>query len=59
MRPLPALPQSPPRPLTASLLAWQLELLGGRSLHEGTRDGTTRSEAPDYCLDLDGQLEAG
>ncbi|NXW69922.1 SPTB1 protein, partial [Hirundo rustica] len=37
-----------------------LELLGGRSLREGlVRDGTTRSEAPDYCLDLDGVLEAG
>ncbi|XP_032918047.1 spectrin beta chain, erythrocytic [Catharus ustulatus] len=37
-----------------------LELLGGRSLREGlVRDGTTRSEAPDYCLDLDGALEAG
>ncbi|NXP63969.1 SPTB1 protein, partial [Chloropsis cyanopogon] len=37
-----------------------LELLGGRSLREGlVRDGTTRSEAPDYCLDLDGELEAG
>ncbi|NXA71966.1 SPTB1 protein, partial [Thryothorus ludovicianus] len=37
-----------------------LELLGGRSLREGlARDGTTRSEAPDYCLDLDGELEAG
>ncbi|XP_068050657.1 spectrin beta chain, erythrocytic [Anomalospiza imberbis] len=36
-----------------------LELLGGRSLREGlVRDGTTRSEAPDYCLDLDGELEA-
>lgn len=46
--------------LTPSLLAWQLELLGGRSLREGlVRDGTTRSEAPDYCLDLDGALEAG
>ncbi|NXD45216.1 SPTB1 protein, partial [Copsychus sechellarum] len=37
-----------------------LELLGGRSLHEGlVRDGTTRSDTPDYCLDLDGELEAG
>ncbi|RLV97192.1 hypothetical protein DV515_00011929 [Chloebia gouldiae] len=37
-----------------------LELLGRRSLREGlVRDGTTRSEAPDYCLDLDGELEAG
>ncbi|KAM3671171.1 spectrin beta chain, erythrocytic isoform 1-T2 [Ammospiza maritima maritima] len=37
-----------------------LELLGGRSLREGlVRDGTARSEAPDYCLDLDGELEAG
>ncbi|NXF27130.1 SPTB1 protein, partial [Rhodinocichla rosea] len=37
-----------------------LELLGGRSLREGlVRDGTTRSEAPDYCLDLDGELDAG
>ncbi|XP_015485639.1 spectrin beta chain, erythrocytic isoform X1 [Parus major] len=37
-----------------------LELLGGRSLREGlVRDGTMRSEAPDYCLDLDGELEAG
>ncbi|NXQ37890.1 SPTB1 protein, partial [Catharus fuscescens] len=37
-----------------------LELLGGRSLREGlVRDGMTRSEAPDYCLDLDGALEAG
>ncbi|NWZ73241.1 SPTB1 protein, partial [Acrocephalus arundinaceus] len=37
-----------------------LELLGGRSLREGlVQDGTTRSEAPDYCLDLDGELEAG
>ncbi|NWI82995.1 SPTB1 protein, partial [Dryoscopus gambensis] len=35
-----------------------LELLGGRSLREGlVRDGTTRSEAPDYRLDLDGELE--
>ncbi|XP_029819647.1 spectrin beta chain, erythrocytic-like [Manacus vitellinus] len=37
-----------------------LELLGGRSLREGlARDGTTRSEAPDYHLDLDGELDAG
>ncbi|NWU87304.1 SPTB1 protein, partial [Onychorhynchus coronatus] len=37
-----------------------LELLGGRSLREGlVRDGTTRSEAPDYHLDLDGELDAG
>ncbi|NWZ99740.1 SPTB1 protein, partial [Nesospiza acunhae] len=37
-----------------------LELLGGRSLREAlVRDGTTRSETPDYCLDLDGELEAG
>ncbi|NXF12676.1 SPTB1 protein, partial [Smithornis capensis] len=37
-----------------------LELLGGRSLHEGlARDGMTHSEAPDYYLDLDGELEAG
>ncbi|NXA14839.1 SPTB1 protein, partial [Sapayoa aenigma] len=37
-----------------------LELLGGRSLRDGlAQDGTTRSEAPDYCLDLDGELEAG
>ncbi|NXM07792.1 SPTB1 protein, partial [Tyrannus savana] len=36
-----------------------LELLGGRSLREGlARDGTTRSEAPDYHLDLDGELDA-
>ncbi|NWQ68292.1 SPTB1 protein, partial [Neopipo cinnamomea] len=36
-----------------------LELLGGRSLREGlVRDGTTRSEAPDYHLDLDGELDA-
>ncbi|NWU19149.1 SPTB1 protein, partial [Dyaphorophyia castanea] len=36
-----------------------LELLGRQSLHEGlVRDGTRRSEAPDYCLDLDGELEA-
>ncbi|NWI51468.1 SPTB1 protein, partial [Calyptomena viridis] len=37
-----------------------LELLGGRSLREGlVRDGMTHSEAPDYYLDLDGELEAG
>uniref|UniRef100_A0A8U7P208 Spectrin beta chain n=1 Tax=Corvus moneduloides TaxID=1196302 RepID=A0A8U7P208_CORMO len=55
-----ALPQCPPHPLTPSPLPRQLELLGGRSLREGlVRDGTTRSEAPDYCLDLDGELEAG
>ncbi|NWW74402.1 SPTB1 protein, partial [Climacteris rufus] len=37
-----------------------LELLGRRSLHEELAgDRTTRSEAPDYCLDLDGELEAG
>ncbi|NWV30252.1 SPTB1 protein, partial [Origma solitaria] len=37
-----------------------LELLGGRSLREGlVQDGMTRSEAPDYCLDLDGELQAG
>ncbi|NWR44493.1 SPTB1 protein, partial [Regulus satrapa] len=37
-----------------------LELLGGRSLREGlVRDRTMRSEAPDYCLDLDGELQAG
>ncbi|KAM6393235.1 spectrin beta chain, erythrocytic isoform 1-T2 [Pluvialis apricaria] len=37
-----------------------LELLGGRTLREGlARDGATRSEAPDYRLDLDGELEAG
>ncbi|NXG15836.1 SPTB1 protein, partial [Grallaria varia] len=35
-----------------------LELLGGRSLREGLADGTTRSKAPDYHLDLDGELEA-
>ncbi|XP_032546719.1 spectrin beta chain, erythrocytic [Chiroxiphia lanceolata] len=36
-----------------------LELLGGRSLREGLAwDGTTRSEAPDYHLDLDGELDA-
>ncbi|NXT84324.1 SPTB1 protein, partial [Zapornia atra] len=37
-----------------------LELLGGWPLREGVaRDGTTRADAPDYCLDLDGELEAG
>ncbi|XP_059681849.1 spectrin beta chain, erythrocytic [Gavia stellata] len=37
-----------------------LELLGGRTLREGlARDGVTRTEAPDYRLDLDGELEAG
>ncbi|XP_075019574.1 spectrin beta chain, erythrocytic isoform X2 [Calonectris borealis] len=37
-----------------------LELLGGRTLREGlARDGATRTEAPDYRLDLDGELEAG
>ncbi|NXP94436.1 SPTB1 protein, partial [Passerina amoena] len=37
-----------------------LELLGGRSLREAlVQDGTRRSETPDYCLDLDGELEAG
>ncbi|KAM6321767.1 spectrin beta chain, erythrocytic [Podargus strigoides] len=37
-----------------------LELLGGRTLSEGlARDGVTRTEAPDYHLDLDGELEAG
>ncbi|NXF54560.1 SPTB1 protein, partial [Oceanites oceanicus] len=37
-----------------------LELLGGRTLREGfAQDGTTRTEAPDYRLDLDGELEAG
>ncbi|KAJ7416073.1 Spectrin beta chain, erythrocytic [Willisornis vidua] len=37
-----------------------LELLGGRSLREGlASDGTTRSKAPDYHLDLDGELDAG
>ncbi|XP_064309054.1 spectrin beta chain, erythrocytic isoform X2 [Phalacrocorax carbo] len=37
-----------------------LELLGGRTLSEGlARDGATRTEAPDYQLDLDGELEAG
>ncbi|KAM9223528.1 spectrin beta chain, erythrocytic-like [Leptosomus discolor] len=37
-----------------------LELLGGRTLSEGlARDGVTRTEAPDYRLDLDGELEAG
>ncbi|NXW55501.1 SPTB1 protein, partial [Eurystomus gularis] len=37
-----------------------LELLGERTLREGlARDGVTRAEAPDYCLDLDGELDAG
>ncbi|KAM6275011.1 spectrin beta chain, erythrocytic [Porphyrio hochstetteri] len=37
-----------------------LELLGGQMLREGlARDGMTRADAPDYCLDLDGELEAG
>ncbi|NXV23649.1 SPTB1 protein, partial [Cepphus grylle] len=37
-----------------------LELLGERTLREGlARDRVTRSEAPDYRLDLDGELEAG
>ncbi|NXH75469.1 SPTB1 protein, partial [Hydrobates tethys] len=37
-----------------------LELLGGRTLREGlARDGVTRADAPDYRLDLDGELEAG
>ncbi|XP_074774418.1 spectrin beta chain, erythrocytic isoform X2 [Athene noctua] len=37
-----------------------LELLGGRTLREGlARDGVTHSEAPEYHLDLDGELEAG
>ncbi|NWU72447.1 SPTB1 protein, partial [Pterocles burchelli] len=37
-----------------------LELLGGRTLREGLgRDGTTRDEAPEYHLDLDGELGAG
>ncbi|NXT27258.1 SPTB1 protein, partial [Syrrhaptes paradoxus] len=37
-----------------------LELLGGRTLREGLgRDGTTRDEAPEYRLDLDGELGAG
>ncbi|XP_033918041.1 spectrin beta chain, erythrocytic [Melopsittacus undulatus] len=37
-----------------------LELLGGRTLREGlVRDGTTHSEAPEYRLDLDGELEHG
>ncbi|NWS49152.1 SPTB1 protein, partial [Probosciger aterrimus] len=37
-----------------------LELLGGRTLREGlARDGTTHSEAPEYRLDLDGELEPG
>ncbi|KAM6408184.1 spectrin beta chain, erythrocytic isoform 2-T3 [Rhynochetos jubatus] len=37
-----------------------LELLDGRTLREGlVRDGVTCPEAPDYRLDLDGELEAG
>ncbi|XP_052667894.1 spectrin beta chain, erythrocytic [Harpia harpyja] len=37
-----------------------LELLGERTLRQGlARDGVTRAEAPDYRLDLDGELEAG
>ncbi|KAM6115359.1 spectrin beta chain, erythrocytic [Pterocles gutturalis] len=37
-----------------------LELLGGRTLREGLgRDRTTRDEAPEYRLDLDGELGAG
>ncbi|NXJ98435.1 SPTB1 protein, partial [Corythaixoides concolor] len=37
-----------------------LELLGGRTLREGlAQDGVMRTEAPDYHLDLDGELEAG
>ncbi|NXF60577.1 SPTB1 protein, partial [Ciccaba nigrolineata] len=37
-----------------------LELLGGRTLREGlARDGVTHPEAPEYHLDLDGELEAG
>ncbi|NXE85218.1 SPTB1 protein, partial [Cochlearius cochlearius] len=37
-----------------------LELLGGRTLREGlVRDRATRTEGPDYHLDLDGELEAG
>ncbi|NXJ57837.1 SPTB1 protein, partial [Spizaetus tyrannus] len=37
-----------------------LELLGERTLREGlARDGVTHAEAPDYRLDLDGELEAG
>ncbi|KAF1498179.1 Spectrin beta chain, erythrocytic, partial [Eudyptula minor] len=37
-----------------------LELLGGRTLREGlVRDGAMHTEAPDYRLDLDGELEAG
>ncbi|XP_075357915.1 spectrin beta chain, erythrocytic isoform X1 [Mycteria americana] len=37
-----------------------LELLGGRTLREGLAwDRETRTEAPDYHLDLDGELEAG
>ncbi|NXI46190.1 SPTB1 protein, partial [Galbula dea] len=36
-----------------------LELLDGRTLREGLpRDGVTRAEAPDYRLDLDGELDA-
>ncbi|XP_072722020.1 spectrin beta chain, erythrocytic isoform X1 [Ciconia boyciana] len=36
-----------------------LELLGGRTLREGLAwDRATRTEAPDYHLDLDGELEA-
>ncbi|NXC77315.1 SPTB1 protein, partial [Anhinga anhinga] len=36
-----------------------LELLGGQMLHEGlARDGVMHTEAPDYRLDLDGELEA-
>ncbi|NXV72256.1 SPTB1 protein, partial [Atlantisia rogersi] len=37
-----------------------LELLGGRLLRKGlARDGTMRVDAPNYHLDLDGELEAG
>ncbi|NXH18808.1 SPTB1 protein, partial [Bucco capensis] len=37
-----------------------LELLGGRTLREGLpRDGVTRDQAPDHCLELDGELDAG
>ncbi|NXL37344.1 SPTB1 protein, partial [Glaucidium brasilianum] len=37
-----------------------LELLGGRTLREGlARDGVMHPEAPEYHLDLDGELEAG
>ncbi|XP_037257634.1 spectrin beta chain, erythrocytic [Falco rusticolus] len=37
-----------------------LELLGGRTLREGlARDEAAHPQAPDYCLDLDGELEAG